>query len=114
MSLFGTVFAAPFRTYFLLRERLRFPGGYATGILIGVLHHDESIAYMADMNNQNSLIDDEPPASNQVLENVLTDDRPIDDSSDNLTTVDEFEWASKVMIIVKAFSGTTIYVNLSH
>ncbi|SPQ25558.1 814f0801-f36e-4f14-8019-25b320dbc927 [Thermothielavioides terrestris] len=38
VSFFGTVFAAPFRRYFLLQEKLRFPGGYATGVLVGILH----------------------------------------------------------------------------
>jgi uncharacterized oligopeptide transporter (OPT) family protein len=52
VSLSGTVFAAPFRKYFLLRERLRFPGGFATGVLIGALHNDGEIAYIANLDKK--------------------------------------------------------------
>lgn len=44
ISILGVVIALPFRNYFLIRERLRFPFGTSTAALIGLLHKDTSIA----------------------------------------------------------------------
>ncbi|KAL2759504.1 hypothetical protein ACRALDRAFT_1047124 [Sodiomyces alcalophilus JCM 7366] len=35
---FGVVFAVPLRRQVIIREKLRFPSGYSTAVLIGVLH----------------------------------------------------------------------------
>jgi uncharacterized oligopeptide transporter (OPT) family protein len=35
---FGVVFAVPLRRQVVIRERLRFPSGFSTAVLIGVLH----------------------------------------------------------------------------
>lgn len=49
----GTVAAAPFRRWFILRERLRYPSATATGTLIGVLFGKPSIAARASQPKQN-------------------------------------------------------------
>ena len=45
----GIIAAAPFRTLFILRERLRYPSATATGTLIGVLFRQESIITRANI-----------------------------------------------------------------
>lgn len=49
----GTVAAAPFRPWFILREGLRYPSATATGTLIGVLFGKKSIVARASQPNQN-------------------------------------------------------------
>jgi uncharacterized oligopeptide transporter (OPT) family protein len=40
---FGVVFAVPLRRRFIVHERLRFPTGTATAVIVGVLHGNERI-----------------------------------------------------------------------
>ncbi|KAH6635093.1 OPT oligopeptide transporter protein-domain-containing protein [Chaetomium sp. MPI-SDFR-AT-0129] len=117
VSLFGTVFATPFRKYFLLQEKLRFQGGYATGVLIGVLHGDEGIAQRADADKRGFNLADADTDTNgdadedadveaeHALDNA---DGAVDDNGAQLYR--EYDWASKVKIIVYAFSGAAVYV----
>jgi uncharacterized oligopeptide transporter (OPT) family protein len=105
VSLFGTVFAAPFRKYFLLRERLRFPGGFATGILIGALHNDGEIAHIADLDKKGLSFMD----SHHSIDPAAEDDA----SPAQSETHSHFVQAGSVTTILKAFSGTAIYVSSS-
>ncbi|KAH0431701.1 oligonucleotide transporter [Colletotrichum camelliae] len=41
---FGVVFAVPLRRQVIIRERLRFPSGFSTAVLIGVLHGQTRIS----------------------------------------------------------------------
>ncbi|KUJ14031.1 OPT superfamily oligopeptide transporter [Mollisia scopiformis] len=109
VSLFGTVFAAPFRKYFLLWERLRFPGGFATGVLIGALHKDGEIAYIADLDKKGlSFVD-----SDRAID-AAADDAGDDASPDLSQTQSHLSSTSHVAIILKAFCGTTIYIFVSY
>jgi hypothetical protein len=42
LSLFGVIFAVPLRREVIVRERLKFPTGTATAVMIGVLHGNTS------------------------------------------------------------------------
>ncbi len=44
ICLFGVVFAVPLRKQVIIREKLRFPSGTATALMIGVLHGDKDQA----------------------------------------------------------------------
>lgn len=50
----GIIAAAPFRTLFILRERLRFPSATATGTLIGALFKNREIIDRAKLSNDHS------------------------------------------------------------
>ncbi|KAH8888169.1 OPT superfamily oligopeptide transporter [Thozetella sp. PMI_491] len=41
---FGVVFAVPLRRQVIIREQLKFPSGFSTAVLIGVLHGQASVA----------------------------------------------------------------------
>ncbi|TVY82943.1 Uncharacterized protein LSUE1_G003143 [Lachnellula suecica] len=109
VSLFGTVFAAPSRRYFLLWERLRFPGGFATGVLIGALHKDGEIAHIADRDKKGLSFMDSDGAIDAVA-----DDAGDDASPEFSQTHSHLSSTSHVAIILKAFCGTTIYVFVSY
>ncbi len=98
VSLFGTVFAAPFRAYFLLRERLRFPGGYATGVLIGVLHHDKDVARNAFLDKMGSSYQGSQGAPTSSFE-----DADGDASASRTESPEVSVWASKVATIFFCF-----------
>lgn len=132
VSLFGTIFAAPFRNYFLLRERLRFPANFAVAVLIGVLHQDPEVARRADLDEQKrpfagEEIETDAFASPQVESPVSVqqhewhgeeDTRAAEFAEDAVgatSTVDaagdEIEWSSNVSIMAKSFAGTVLYVS---
>lgn len=54
VALLGAVLAVPFRSFFILRERLRFPGNFSTAVLVGALHQDEDVAKIIE-NDRNGL-----------------------------------------------------------
>ena len=107
VSLFGTVFGAPFRNYFLLRQRLRFPGGYATGVLIGMLHKDGEVARMVDA-DKSDMSD-----SDQVYTNHSDNEEDGNSSSSDQSRPDKDFVSTKVVIVFKAFGATTLYVRSS-
>ncbi|AEO66440.1 uncharacterized protein THITE_2143998 [Thermothielavioides terrestris NRRL 8126] len=95
VSFFGTVFAAPFRRYFLLQEKLRFPGG---------------IAKRADADKHGlDLVDADADAGGDADAHTerAFDDR--DSAGDGTPLLREYDWGSKVKIIAYAFSGAAVY-----
>ena len=105
VCLFGTVFSAPFRTYFILRQRLRFPGAYATGVLIGVLHNDHEVARIADLDKKGLLYLGADSAVDSISE-----DADEDNSTGHQDASIGSGWGSKVRLIIMTFSGTAFYV----
>lgn len=100
VSLFGTVFAAPFRTYFLLRERLRFPGGYATGVLLGILHEDNDVAKIADLDKKSlSYLDQGSLNSEENTHRSGSNAEP------------DFQLANEIRVLFTAFLGTATCVS---
>lgn len=109
VSLFGTVFAAPFRSYFLLRERLRFPGCYATAVLVGAMHKDETVARNTDLDKKGISIMDTRSTGHADPENSSNSDaNTLEHASDH----GDYSWTDKVTTVVKAFVGTGIYVSI--
>ena len=43
VCVFGVIFAIPLRRRFILRERLPFPSGTATAVVLGILYHERDI-----------------------------------------------------------------------
>lgn len=108
VCLFGTVFAAPFRDYFLVRQRLRFPGGFATGVLIGVLHNDSEISRRANLDKSGlSHLDVDSP-NNGDAETCDGGSLCIGDSCPCRRR------GGEVVLILKAFGITSICVLISY
>ncbi|KAI0114144.1 OPT oligopeptide transporter protein-domain-containing protein [Nemania sp. FL0031] len=108
VCLFGTVFAAPFRDYFLLRQRLRFPGGFATGVLIGVLHNDSEISRRANLDKRGLSHLDLDSSSNENAETCDGGSLCIGESCSCGRR------GSEVVLILKTFGVTSIYVIISY
>ncbi|EED21634.1 TMEM1 family protein, putative [Talaromyces stipitatus ATCC 10500] len=103
VSLFGSVFSAPFRYHFLRRLRLRFPGGYATGVLIGILHHDRETARNAEWDRSSC----EPNSNNQSITNAEND------ALADIREQSSRDLVSKMIILSKGFLGAAIWVLVS-
>lgn len=87
-SILGVAIAFPLRTYFIIRERLRFPIGTSTAVLIGFLHKDASI--VVNMERANKTGGDRTKQSISVLEDDL---QPTNDYPNNFPgSMDDAVW----------------------
>lgn len=127
---FGVVFAVPLRKEVIIREKLKFPSGTATALMIGVLHggdKEHGIVKMGDGDDGNSgtrddegreeeqrLIasapngpegghDEQPPQ--QYPETAHADER-------GLSLDDHNDWKAKIRLLTISFGVSAVYVRL--
>lgn len=99
LCFFGVVFAVPLRRQVIIREKLKFPSGTATALMIGVLHGKETASN--DTNNEMSRQTRNP---NQIVE------PPVEDSElEGHTQISRSSWKSKVKLLVISFAISGLY-----
>ena len=111
----GTVAAAPFRRWFIFRERLRYPSATATGTLIGVLLGKKAIVARASQPKQNvpglqrveSSIAVEPPDTTGRNEVNHTTPKPLDDANAGFSP-GAIGHAVKVLLV--SLAGSSLFV----
>jgi uncharacterized oligopeptide transporter (OPT) family protein len=93
LCFFGVVFAVPLRRQVIIREKLKFPSGTATALLIGVLHGKETTS-------------DVPVASQQSQDSAVQETVEEDGEGD-VEELDKSQlqssWKSKVKLLVLSF-----------
>lgn len=113
ISLFGVVFAVPLRKQVIIKEKLKFPTGTATALLIGVLHgksegselvkqdnHGSSHDGGADRTSQDSSSRLQQASQAELLEALAPD--PAKKTS--------LDWRGKIKLLIYAFIGSAFYV----
>lgn len=101
---FGVVFAVPLRRQVIIREKLKFPSGFSTAVLISVLH------------GKTGLVKEEAPPSHPSGDRVLheTSAGALSGSA-NITDPEEGaelqkqQWAANVRILLMCFLVSGIY-----
>ena len=109
LSLFGVIFAVPLRREVIVRERLKFPTGTATAVMIGVLHEnvkrkraDDEIA-QEDGATEQMLLDDCSRDNPLSTENVLrTDQEVIERANDHSP--------ASMKLLIRSFGVSGFYV----
>jgi len=118
---FGVAFAVPLRREVIIREKLKFPSGTATALVIGVLHGNPNGAGLTKvesgldtfrrrsqdlMRSTSSL----PRASLQGerLQQLVTADLAASEMEEEIDHRDD--WKSKIKLLIYAFSISAIYV----
>jgi uncharacterized oligopeptide transporter (OPT) family protein len=103
LCFFGVVFAVPLRRQVILREKLKFPSGTATALMIGVLHGKEAST-------------DGPIHSTQPGDSTTHDDPLLLPSMDSdLADIEDLavaqwsSWKSKVRLLVISFAISGLY-----
>jgi len=94
LCFFGVVFAVPLRRQVIIREKLKFPSGTATALMIGVLHGKEATAEGPIIQSQ----DNRSPEIDTIGEDEEGHDRS--KGSD---------WKSKLKLLLIAFGVSGIY-----
>ncbi|KAL2408446.1 hypothetical protein ABEF93_003492 [Exophiala dermatitidis] len=101
LCLFGVVFAVPLRKQVIIRERLKFPSGTATALMISVLH--------GGAKDDSSKPDEIATQGTEEREELLRDS----DRDERASQADErdirADWKKQIRLLVIAFSGSGIY-----
>jgi len=103
LCFFGVVFAVPLRRQVIIREKLKFPSGTATALMIGVLHGKE-----ATVDGPISRATSRDPA---VQDETLPEPYPDNDSADveDIIKSQQGSWKSKVQLLVISFAVSGLY-----
>lgn len=109
VCLFGVVFAVPLRKEVIVREKLRFPSGTASALMLRVLHgsgKDEKVP--VEVQNRPVGLTQESavsvPSENEARGLLLKDGEAEDQATD------QKDWRSKMRLLIGAFVVSGIYV----
>jgi uncharacterized oligopeptide transporter (OPT) family protein len=103
LCFFGVVFAVPLRRQVIIREKLKFPSGTATALMIGVLHGKE-----ATVDGPISRASSRDPVAQ---DETLPEPYPDNDSADveDIIKNQQGSWKSKVQLLVISFAVSGLY-----
>ncbi|KAJ5135529.1 uncharacterized protein N7515_004807 [Penicillium bovifimosum] len=111
VCLFGVVFAVPLRKEVIVREKLRFPSGTASALMLKVLHGaGSSEKVLAPESPRVGLMstEDEPSSHSEERTGLLKHIDAEDQASK------EQDWRSKMRLLVGAFTVSGIYTVFSY
>jgi OPT family oligopeptide transporter len=121
---FGVVFAVPLRKEMIIREKLKFPSGTATALLIKVLHGDEKSKTMIARERHpggDDQSDDEEEAEGLLQgSSARREERDLRPSLDNSIQDSDQElgedgdWKSKIRLLLISFGGSALYTVVSY
>jgi OPT family oligopeptide transporter len=120
---FGVVFAVPLRKEMIIREKLKFPSGTATALLIKVLHGDEKSKIMVapETNDDESEGEEESQgllqgSSIQREEHDLRPslDNQIEGQEQDQDIASDGEWKAKIRLLLISFGGSALYTVVSY
>ncbi|KAI0479031.1 OPT superfamily oligopeptide transporter [Xylariaceae sp. FL0804] len=115
---FGVVFAVPLRRQVIIREQLKFPSGFSTAVLIGVLHGKSATQNGAALDPAKAAtfgslaLENRPHA---LAEDMVADD---DDEDDGVNAVDgpsrmqaaeKYSWSSNIRLLLITFGISAVY-----
>jgi OPT family oligopeptide transporter len=103
---FGVVFAVPLRREMIIREKLKFPSGTATALLIKVLHGEkDSKPAVASGEDRGG--------ANDEARGLLHDER-VEARGEEQDDDDDGDWKAKIRLLVIAFAGSALYTVASY
>jgi len=104
LCFFGVVFAVPLRRQVIIREKLKFPSGTATALMISVLHGKEATA-----DGPISRTASRDPGSQDSPTQPFTDadEGPADE--EELSKSHKSNWQSRVKLLVASFAISGLY-----
>ena len=126
LCFFGVVFAVPLRKEVIVREKLRFPSGTATALMIGVLHGGEKTGVEGEVEEQQARRRKSRKTShvdNEEEERLMGDMSPemVQDSGDNTDsegddgrglrkTKSKEDWKAQIRLLMYSFCVSGAYV----
>ncbi|OKL63736.1 hypothetical protein UA08_00903 [Talaromyces atroroseus] len=117
VCLFGAIFAVPLRKEVIIREKLRFPSGTATALMIRMLHGTSADKKPGDANRRLLAAEHEAPGQMRSASNTPTripvssaSTRPIVETKGDART----DWRSKIRLLIGAFAVSAFYTLFSY
>lgn len=112
---FGVVFAVPLRRQVIIRERLKFPSGTATALMIGVLHGNEKDAKIVQQDGGGGNVKDDEEDGERPDNVISSGELQFGEASRMLshrTSIvdDEKDWKAKIRLLLIAFGFSALYV----
>ncbi|KAF2642513.1 OPT superfamily oligopeptide transporter, partial [Massarina eburnea CBS 473.64] len=118
---FGVVFAVPLRREVIIREKLKFPSGTATALMIRVLHGDEKSKQIITQSGTES---DETEGEEQCLLQPPTptseeyglpssSEEDVEESQEQ-DLGEDGDWRSKIRLLIISFAGSALYTIVSY
>lgn len=116
VCLFGVVFAVPLRKEVIVREKLRFPSGTASALMLRVLHgsgqsDEKAKGRVSDNTGLGRDEEEEAPILSRVSEEsgtgTLLRKTTLEEESS-----DKKDWRSKMRLLVGAFAVSGVYVRI--
>jgi uncharacterized oligopeptide transporter (OPT) family protein len=103
LCFFGVVFAVPLRRQVIIREKLKFPSGTATALMIGVLHGKEakSDGLVEIVNSRDSRVQIDTSAQTYAEDGLM--------DVEGLVKSQQSSWKSKVKLLVVSFGISGLY-----
>lgn len=115
VCLFGVVFAVPLRKEVIVREKLRFPSGTASALMLRVLHgadKDEKtpVSIQHHVTEPDGVIGASEELAQEEDQELLSKDGDAEDQA-----IHKKDWRAKMRLLIGAFVVSGIYVSvLSH
>ncbi|KAL1306153.1 hypothetical protein AAFC00_004262 [Neodothiora populina] len=120
LCFFGVVFAVPLRKQFIIREKLKFPSGTATALMIGVLHGGEknTINDQGDgehegeraAEDEQRLMADAPDSTSDRQNTGELSQADLDASSID----DHADWRARIRLLTLSFGLSALYTVVSY
>lgn len=112
VCLFGVVFAVPLRKEVIVREKLRFPSGTASALMLRVLHgvgKDEKtpVSVQRRVSHSDHAIEALPQQQQEEEQSLLLKDGDTEDQANQ-----KKDWRSKMRLLIGAFVISGVYVSV--
>ncbi|TLD25669.1 putative oligopeptide transporter [Venturia nashicola] len=123
IAFFGVVFAVPLRRQVIIREKLKFPSGTATALMIGVLHGERGGAkIIAQEDVSAKAAGGQEEADFQPAGVEMSPQIPQDGGSTDATAGEEYgrdkddsgEWREKIRLLLISFGISAFYTLVSY
>ncbi|KAF5006493.1 hypothetical protein FDECE_7128 [Fusarium decemcellulare] len=108
---FGVVFAVPLRVQVIIRERLKFPSGFSTAVLISVLHGQGRQSSKDELEEAAkggfaSFVPRDEPLQSADIGPAATDEEHQQDPEDSS---DKGDWAANIRLLLLCFGGSGLF-----
>lgn len=104
ICLFGVVFAVPLRKEVIIREKLKFPSGTATALMIGVIHGGVKGAQDNEIETEGT----------DEIHALLQEDHESEEADHTIPKKDlehdhRSDWKAQIRLLLIAFAGSALY-----
>jgi len=117
---FGVMFAVPLRKEVIIREKLKFPSGTATALMIRVLHGSEKPTSDASHSRHEDEASEEEEGEGLLSASIEREDHPLRPSVEDIEEEngdhdsENEDWKARIQLLLISFAGSAVYTIVSY